>query len=53
MRLEAIKRGNRWPNRRFIWLVGKLAKMDPPDVARTMSYRSGFFGAPFGRCCSR
>jgi hypothetical protein len=48
MRLEAIKRGNRWPNRRFIWLVGKLAKMDPPDVARTMSYRSGFFGGPFG-----
>jgi hypothetical protein len=35
-----------WPNRLFIRLVEKLAKMDPPDVVRTMNYRSGFFGGP-------
>ena len=28
-------------------LVGKTAKMDPPDVVRTLNYRSGFFGGPF------
>jgi hypothetical protein len=44
VRLAAIRRGNRWPNRLFI----RLAKMDPPDVVRTMTYRSGFFGGPYG-----
>ena len=53
MRLAAIRRGNRWPNRLFLRLVGKMAKMDPPDVVRTMNYRSGFFGGPSRRCCSR
>jgi hypothetical protein len=47
MRLAAIRRGNRWPNRLFLRLIGKLAKMDPPDVVRTMTYRPGFFGGPF------
>jgi hypothetical protein len=47
MRLAAIRRGNRWPNRLFLRLIAKLAKMDPPDVVRTMSYRSGFFGGPY------
>ncbi len=47
MRLAAIRRGNRWPNRLFLWLVGKMAKSDPPDIARTMTYRSGFFGGPY------
>jgi hypothetical protein len=49
MRLAAIRRGNRWPNRLFLRLVGKLAGMDPPDVVRTMNYRSGFFGGPYTR----
>ena len=47
MRLAAIRRGNRWPNRLFLRLVGTTAKMDPPDVVRTLTYRSGFFGGPF------
>jgi hypothetical protein len=47
MRLAAIRRGNRWPNRLFLRLVGKQAKMDPPDVVRTMNYRSGFFGGSY------
>ena len=47
MRLAAIRRGNRWPNRLFIQLVGTMAKMVPPDVVRTMNYRSGFFGGPY------
>jgi hypothetical protein len=47
MRLAAIRRGNRWPNRLFLRLAGKLSKMDPPDVVRTMNYRSGFFGGPY------
>ena len=47
MRLAAIRRGNRWPNRLFLRLIGKQAKMDPPDVVRTMNYRSGFFGGSY------
>jgi hypothetical protein len=47
MRLAAIRRGNRWPNRLFVRLVGMMARMDPPDVVRTMNYRSGFFGGPY------
>jgi hypothetical protein len=47
MRLAAIRRGNRWPNRLFLRLIRTMAKMDPPDVVRTMNYRSGFFGGPF------
>ncbi len=48
MRLAAIRRGNRWPNRLFLRLVGTMARMDPPDVVRTTTYRSGFFGGPYG-----
>lgn len=47
MRLAAVRRGNRWPNRLLLWLVGVVARMDPPDVIRTMTYRSGFFGGPY------
>ena len=47
MRLAAIRRGNRWPNRLFLRLVAKLTRTDPPDVVRTLNYRSGFFGGPF------
>lgn len=47
MRLAAVRRGNRWPNRLLIWLVEKVARMELPDVTRTMSYRSGLFGGPY------
>jgi hypothetical protein len=47
MRLAAVGRGNRWPNRLLLWLVEKVARIELPDVTRTMSYRSGFFGGPF------
>jgi hypothetical protein len=47
MRLENVKRGNRWPNRAFVWLVGKMEKQPAPDVVRTINYRSGFWGAPW------
>ena len=47
MRLAAVRRGNRWPNRLFLRVVGTATKMDPPDVVRTLNYRSGFFGGPF------
>ena len=47
MRLAAIRRGDRWPNRLFLRLVGTMAKTDPPDVVRTMCYRSGFFGGRY------
>ena len=47
MRLAAIRRGSRWPNRLFLRLLGGMAKIDPPDVVRTMNYRSGFFGGPY------
>jgi uncharacterized peroxidase-related enzyme len=47
MRLAAVRRGNRWPNRLLIRLVEKVARMELPDVMRTMSYRSGFFGGPY------
>ena len=47
MRLAAIRRGNRWLNRLFLRLVAKPSKTDPPDVVRTLNYRSGFFGGPY------
>ena len=47
MRLAAIRRGNRWPNRLFLRLVATTAKREPPDVVRALNYRSGFFGGPF------
>jgi hypothetical protein len=47
MRLTAVRRGNRWPNRLLIRLVEKVARMQLPDVTRTMNYRSGFFGGPY------
>lgn len=47
MRLAAVRRGNRWPNRLLIGLVEKVARMRLPDVTRTMNYRSGFFGGPY------
>jgi len=45
MRLSNITRGNRWPNRAFLWLIGR--KRTVPDVLRTIHYRSGFWGAPW------
>ena len=47
MRLAAVRRGNRGPNRLLLRLVEKVAGMQLPDVTRTMSYRSGFFGGPY------
>ena len=47
MRLAAVRRGNRWPNRLLLWLAEKAAQVGVPDVVRTMSYRSGFFGGPY------
>jgi hypothetical protein len=47
MRLAAARRGNRWPNRLLLRLVEKVARVELPDVVRTMSYRSGFFGGPY------
>jgi hypothetical protein len=47
MRLAAVTRGNRWLNRLLLRLIEKAARTKLPDVMRTMSYRSGFFGAPY------
>lgn len=47
MRLAAVKRGNRWPNRLLFGLIEKAARTELPDVMRTMSFRSGFFGGPY------
>ena len=47
MRLASVRRGNRWPNRLFVWMIGTMSRMDPPDVVRTLNYRSGFFGGAF------
>jgi hypothetical protein len=49
MRLAAVKRGNRWPNRLLIRLIEKVAGTELPDVVRTVNYRSGFFGGPYTR----
>ena len=43
MRLRNVKRGNRWPNRAFLGLIGR--KRVVPDVLFTVNYRSGFWGA--------
>jgi hypothetical protein len=47
MRLPAVTRGNRWPNRLLLRLIERAARIKLPDVIRTMSYRSGFFGVPY------
>jgi hypothetical protein len=47
MRLAAVRRGNRWPNRLLFRLVEKVVRTKLPDVVLTMSYRSGFFGGPY------
>ena len=47
MRLAAVRRGNRWPNRLLLRLVEKVARTRLPDVVRTVSYRSGFFGGRY------
>jgi hypothetical protein len=49
MRLAAVKRGNRWPNRLLLLLIETVARTELPDVVRTVSYRSGFFGGPYTR----
>lgn len=43
MRLAVVRRGNRLPNRAFLWLMGK-AVAQPPDIVKTLHYRSGFWG---------
>lgn len=47
MRLAAVRRGDRWPNRALFGLIEKAARTKLPDVTRAMSYRSGFFGGPY------
>lgn len=47
MRLEAVRRGNRPPNRAFVWLIGRMRGQPAPDIVRTINYRSGFWGAPW------
>jgi hypothetical protein len=45
MRLANVRRGKRWPNRAFLWMIGRQRVV--PDVLRTIHYRSGFWGAPW------
>jgi hypothetical protein len=47
MRLAAVKRGNRWPNRAFVWLIGTMSREEPEDVILALNFRSGFWGAGF------
>lgn len=45
MRLATVTRGNRWPNRAFVWLIGRTRPA--PDIVRAINYRSGFWGSPW------
>jgi len=45
MRLANVTRGNRWPNRAFMWFMAKVSRRSVPDVVRTIHYRSGFWGS--------
>jgi hypothetical protein len=45
VRLANVRRGNRWPNRAFVWMIGR--RRPAPDVVRTIHYRSGFWGGPW------
>ena len=47
MRLDAVARGNRWPNRAFVWLIERRQGWRVPDVVRAIHYRSGFWGGPW------
>ena len=46
MRLAAVSRGNRWPNRMFVGMLDRFAG-GAPDIVRTIHYRSGLWGNGF------
>lgn len=45
MRLAAVRRGNRLPNRAFVGLISLMG--GAPDIVKTITYRSGFWGNGF------
>jgi hypothetical protein len=47
MRLASVSQGNRSANRAFLWFLGRQQGHSPPDVVKTIHYRSGFWGAPW------
>ena len=47
MRLDAVRRGNRWPNRMFVRFIERQRGGRAPDIVRAIHYRSGFWGGPW------
>lgn len=47
MRLSVVAHGHRWRNRLFLALIRKMGGQEPPDVLKTLHYRSDFWGRPY------
>ena len=47
MRLDAVERGHRFPQKLQLGLIRLFSGRRAQDVVRTLLYRPGFFGGPF------
>lgn len=46
MRLRAVERGHRLPEKLKLWMIGLVTRRRVPDIIRTLFYRPTFFGRP-------
>jgi hypothetical protein len=53
MRLVRVARGHRLPEKIKLHLIGIVSGGRAPDVVRTLSYRSEFFGRSFSKVVHR
>ncbi len=51
MRLDAVDRGHRLPQKLKLTFIRAVSGRTPPDVVRTLLYRPELFGAPFSALC--
>lgn len=47
MRLAPLDQGHRGREKWMLGLFRRITHHEPPDVVKTMTYRPGFFGAPY------
>ena len=47
MRLDNVSHGHRFKHKLILRMIKLVAKMEPPDVLKTIFYRPEFFGRAF------